>query len=164
MARIDIKWLEGGWLRTMKEKPDHMSYQAFIASNIRRNGRIKGGSMLGKSKISTARHESRSTRQLYRAGLEDGRKENVKSLADVLYAVSQLGLGRASVIQESNSHLLIKVFDCVCCQTESDHGWCEYLGGFLAGAMQACGRYREVKIQEISCGYPGRTCLFQASW
>jgi predicted hydrocarbon binding protein len=165
MTIIDTKWLKDGWLQTIKEKPDHLSYQAFIASRIRRTSRIKGGSMLGKIRSSIMQSDKCSNRQLYRAGLEDGKKEKVRNLADVLCAVSDVGLGRAAIVQESNSHVLFKIFNCVCSQENGDRGCCEYLGGFLAGAMQACGRYKEVKVQEISCGeYPGRTCLFHASW
>jgi hypothetical protein len=165
MTRLDTKLLGDGWLQTMKEKPDHLSYQAFIASKIRRSNRISGSSVLGKIKINIAKSDKFSNRQLYRAGLEDGKRENVKNLADVLCAVSGVGLGRAVIVQESNSHALFKVFNCICSQENGDRGCCEYLGGFLAGAMQACGKYKEVKVQEISCGeYPGHTCLFHASW
>jgi hypothetical protein len=165
MTRLNTKLMQDGWFQTMREKPDHLSYQAFIASRIRRTNRIKGGSMLGKIRNTAMQSNMRSNRQLYRAGLEDGKKEKVQNLADVLCAISEMGLGRAAIVQESNSHVLFKVFNCICSQENGDRGCCEYLGGFLAGAMQACGRYQEVAVQEVSCGeYPGHSCLFHASW
>jgi predicted hydrocarbon binding protein len=135
------------------------------AQEIRRSLRRVGDPSVMRQRIAGMYKEGLSPREMYEAGQQDGSKEKVGNLTDILYRCQECGLGRMSIMQESNSHLVIKVFDCACCHTESEPGQCHYLAGFLAGSLVSAGRPGSLRVKEVSCGeYPGRTCVFMASW
>jgi len=105
-----------------------------------------------------------SPREMYRAGQEDGCQPELVNLTDILFFLRDKRLGRMSVIQESNSHAIFKIYDCVCCELGTEHN-CHYMAGFLAGALRVTGRPDTVKVREVSCGGgPGCDCVFEAHW
>ena len=135
------------------------------AREIRRSLRRVGDTSAMRQRISGMFKEGLSPREMYEAGEKDGSKEKVENLTDILFRCQECGLGRMSIMQESNSHLVIKVFDCACCRNESEPGRCNYLAGFLAGSLVSAGKPGNLRVSEVSCGeYPGRTCVFMASW
>ncbi len=135
-----------------------------IATTIRRKFRNPGGSSM-KQRLETMRREGSSSRDIYAAGWEEGRREELQDLTDVLFSCQEKGLGRMSIIQESNTHLVVKVYDCASCQGDSRYDDCSFVAGFIAGALVAAGKPESVNVKEKSCGeYPGRTCVFAASW
>ncbi|HOX44861.1 MAG TPA: hypothetical protein PK668_14775 [Myxococcota bacterium] len=103
-------------------------------------------------------------RTIQEEGRAAGLQESVQSLADVLYSVQARGLGRAGVVEESNEHLILRVFECACCCSGAVlEGGCAYVEGFLAGCLQSTGRWARVEVKEIECGGgPGEVCLFRA--
>ena len=101
----------------------------------------------------------------YGAGEKLGKVVGAGDLSDVLYALQQKGLGRVTVVQESNSHLVLKVENCANCQVAESNNGCHFTAGYLAGALKACGKPETTVVSEVSCGgYPGDTCVFMASW
>jgi predicted hydrocarbon binding protein len=145
-----------------RESAKGLSPTTVIANVIRRSGRNADASAEMKNKIVELSRSGSSRRHVYQAGWEEGLQVVTSNLADVLYTVQYAGLGRAAVVEESNSHVTFRVNDCVCGRTGNAHG-CEFVAGFLAGAMLATGRYQDLEVRESSCSeFPGRTCEFRA--
>ncbi len=156
----------------LQEKLDHSELReqddrrrgsrADIARRLRRSQRQLDNGAGHRRRIEQLRAEGASRRQAYEEGERVGRAGQLSNLADVLYAVHQAGLGRAAVCEESNVHVLFRVEDCVCNQTNTDTG-CAFVAGYLAGALAACGRYRDTKVSEQSCQQPASgSCVFRA--
>lgn len=126
--------------------------------------RQEGRETLGE-KLGEILHDIPGRKGQYQAGEKLGRAAVANDLSDVLYLLRQKGLGRASVMQQSNSHLVIKVENCANCQvTESSNG-CYFTAGYLAGALTTWRKSATTSVWEVSCGeYPGDTCVFMASW
>jgi predicted hydrocarbon binding protein len=102
---------------------------------------------------------------LYEHGQKDGLKNTCIDLSDVLYSLNRQGLGFASVIQESNSHLVVRIQHCRECERQSPGCGCSYIAGFLAGALRAMGKPATVSVHEVSCGEGNSpSCVFMASW
>ncbi len=136
--------------------------RADIARRLRRSQRQLDNGAGHRQRIEQLRAEGASRRQAYEEGERVGRDSQVGNLADVLFAVHQAGLGRAAVCEESNVHVLFRVEDCVCNRTNTETG-CAFVAGFLAGALAACGRYRDPKVSEQSCQQLARaSCVFRA--
>lgn len=105
-----------------------------------------------------------SPREMYQAGQSDGRRCDFENLTDILFFMRDRRLGRMSLLQESNKHVVFKVYNCVCCEMGTAQN-CHYLAGFLAGALQVTGRPDTVRVREVSCGGgPGWDCVFEANW
>jgi predicted hydrocarbon binding protein len=159
----------GAILTKDTERPDGvrksekgLSPTTIIANVIRRSGRSSDASAEMRNMIVELCRSGSSRRHIYKAGRQEGRQVATSNLADVLYTVQYAGLGRAAVIEESNSHVTFRVNDCVCGRTGSSDS-CEFVAGFLAGAMLATGRYQDLEVSEKSCSeFPGRTCEFRA--
>lgn len=126
-----------------------------------RRERILREKVLCKEMLTRFRTEATGAREMYKAGLQNGLRAEVRSLADVIQVVQSLGLGRAAAIEESNCHVVFRVFECACCRFHGALG-CDYLAGFLAGAMMATKRFLEAVAKEIACGeFPLHTCIFR---
>ncbi len=135
-----------------------------LATAIRRKFRSSGVAG-AKQRIEAMRREGFSNRDMYWAGWEEGRREDLHDLTDVLFSCQEKGLGRMSIIQESNSHLVVKVYDCASCQGDSRYDDCSFVAGYIAGALVSAGKPDNLNVREKSCGeYPGRTCVFAANW
>jgi len=102
---------------------------------------------------------------LYEQGQKDGVKNTCLDLSDVLFCLNRHGLGYASVIQESNSHLVVRIQQCRECERQSPGCGCSYIAGFLAGALRAMGKPATLSVHEVSCGEGSSpSCVFMASW
>ena len=136
-----------------------MSTTTMIANVIRRAGRFMEETNSVRSLISQLFRDGYGKRRMYQAGVVKGQLTAPKNLADVLYVVQSVGLGRAAAVEESNSHLVIRVFECECCKINSMG--CEFTAGFIAGALLATGRYAVIEARETTCGqFPGDSCVF----
>lgn len=159
----------GAILTKDKERPKGLgrsekglSPTTIIANVIRRSGRSSDASTEMRNLIVELSRSGSSRRHIYQAGLAEGQQVATNNLADVLYTVEYAGLGRAAVIEESNIHVTFRVNDCVCGRTGNANA-CEFVAGFLAGALLATGRYQDLEVSESSCSeFPGRTCEFRA--
>lgn len=133
-------------------------------TTLRRQGRMRTEARERRKRIGELISRGASGREMYEVGEQDGLAQQVDTLSDILFCISEGGLGRASIVQESNSHVIFKVFDCACCELGVVDG-CFFLAGFIAGALRAADRPGSVRVREIACGeFPGRTCVFAASW
>lgn len=136
-----------------------LSSTTIIANVIRRAGRYMEGATSIRSRIAQLMRDEHDKRRVYEEGLMEGQQMATCNLADVLYAVQSVGLGRAAAIEQSNSHIVVRISECTCCR--AGKMGCEFTAGFLAGALLATGRYAFIEAQETTCGdYPGDTCLF----
>lgn len=139
-----------------------LSSTTTIANIIRRSGRQLDAGSDHRQHIAQMVREGASPRQFYQAGWDEGELIVANNLADVLYATQFTGVGRISVVEESNSHVVFRLSDCVGCRGGNEIG-CHFVSGFLAGSLMAIGKYQQVVVSEQGCGeYPGRTCVFRA--
>lgn len=139
-----------------------LSPTTVIANVIRRSGRQTEAGSEYRDLIVQMGTDGASFNDIYQAGMQEGRQVVAQNLADVLYTVQYAGLGRAAVVEESNSHVLFRVHDCICSRLGNDNG-CNFVAGFLAGALMSTGRYHELEVREQACGeFPGRTCMYRA--
>lgn len=146
----------------MPEEVKRMSSTTAIANSIRRSGRRLDTGSGYREIIERMVRDGSGPRAVYQAGQQEGRMVVANNLADVLYACQQADLGRLAVIEESNCHVVFRVKECLGCRTAPGQG-CRFVAGFLAGALEASGRFADVEVQETSCDdYPGRTCVFRA--
>jgi predicted hydrocarbon binding protein len=146
----------------IRDRDERRGSRADIARRLRRSQRQFDNGAGHRRRIEQLRAEGASRRQAYGEGERAGSASQVRNLADVLYAVHQAGLGRAAVCEESNVHVLFRVEDCVCSRTNTDTG-CAFVAGYLAGALAACGRYRDPRVSEQACQQPTRgSCVFRA--
>jgi predicted hydrocarbon binding protein len=121
-----------------------------IANELRRSTRRRTeGAIDFKARIAALRARNASRWQIREAGWEAGEQESPHSLADVLFALQEAGLGRAAVVEESNQHLVVRVSDCLACQSGHGGEGCEFTAGFLAGCMMATRRYAAVDVDEV---------------
>ena len=135
------------------------------ASAIRRQFRPSKEKAEIKTKIANLYKTDNSDREMYRIGAADGIALDVSNTVDILFSIKEMGLGKPRMVQVSNSHILLKVFDCICCRENARNKNCHYLAGYIGGALQAIGKPNGVQVTEVSCGeYPGRTCVFVANW
>jgi predicted hydrocarbon binding protein len=84
-------------------------------------------------------------------------------------AVKECGLGIVSILEESNEHVVVRVYGSLCCQLDFAHEpegkKCYYLAGFLAGALESTVCSGRVQVRELHCGGgSGNACMFLASW
>jgi len=143
-------------------KKSGLSPTTVIANVIRRSGRQTEAGSEYRDLIVQMGTDSATAREVYLAGMQEGRQVVAQNLADVLYTVQYAGLGRAAVVEESNSHVLFRVHDCICRRLSDDVG-CSFVAGFIAGALLSTGRYHEIEVREQACGeFPGRTCTYRA--
>jgi predicted hydrocarbon binding protein len=158
-----VKELELGATRSgPTSQPAGPSSTTNIANMIRRSGRQLDAASDHRQQIAQMIRDGSSPRQLYQAGTQEGELIIANNLADVLYAAQFAGLGRIAVIEESNSHIVFRLGDCVGCRSGNEIG-CHFVSGFLAGALLALGRFQDVVVSETSCGeYPVRTCVYRA--
>jgi len=148
--------------RRVKAADSGLSPTTVIANVIRRSGRNAEAGSEFRDLIIGLCTDGATDRELHQAGLQEGRQVVAQNLADVLYTVQYAGLGRAAVVEESNSHVLFRIHDCICSRLGDERG-CIFVAGFLAGAMLSTERYHELDVREQSCGeFPGRTCTFRA--
>ncbi len=117
------------------------------------------------SALRKAYNGAKTVEHLYKEGMHDGLQTCCIDLADVLYSIGQARLGKASVLQESNRHVLIRVQECAECSAGFAGRGCSYLAGYICGALLATGRPRTVEVHEESCGrMTDAECVFLASW
>ncbi|MBW1808839.1 MAG: hypothetical protein JRJ87_11650 [Deltaproteobacteria bacterium] len=102
-------------------------------------------------------------KEIYKRGEHDGELERVEGLTDILFQCKQTGLGMASIIQESNTHLVFKIIDGTSYQNDSSESRCFYMAGYLAGTLKSIGKPSSLRVQEVS-EYRGHDCVFVASW
>ncbi len=122
-----------------------MVKNSMIASTIRRSQRNLASGVIHRKNIEQMTAQGFSKRDLYAAGLKQGRLGLANNLADVLYNVFGSGLGRAIVIEESNRHILLRVDECLL-KNSSDGSSCSFVAGYLAGALMSTGKYRIVEV------------------
>ncbi len=133
---------------------------------LRRNERLRHEDIHPLSRMIEMQKMGWSNREMYEAGRQDGESVKPMNLTDVLFCMSELGLGKAKVIQESNSHVIIHVYQCLCCRHPySDRDGCVYVAGFISGAFHAMGKSNQTVVREMNCGGAAdRPCVFVASW
>ncbi len=111
-------------------------------------------------RIVQIRKDGGSGRLLYVAGMAQGRQVLSRDLGDVLYAVRLSGLGKPTIVEESNNHVLFRMYDCICFRSNNKDD-CLFVAGYLAGAMLATGRFEDLTMEEVSCGEPpSKACKF----
>ncbi|MBN2493139.1 MAG: hypothetical protein JXR96_01005 [Deltaproteobacteria bacterium] len=104
---------------------------------------------------------SASPREQYEAGQRAGVQTGCEGLADVLFAIQKSRLGRAALVEQSNSHAVFRISDCRCGWGQVGRG---FAAGFISGALMSTGVYSHVRVEEVSCGEPpGCVCVFRAA-
>lgn len=117
------------------------------------------------SPLDQAYETTESKSALYDCGVRDGSRTSCLDLSDVLYNVKQHGLGLGTVIQESNSHIVLRIQRCRECERQAPGCGCNYIAGFLCGALRAMGKPATISVHEVSCGESNSaSCVFLASW
>jgi predicted hydrocarbon binding protein len=117
-----------------------------------------------RRRIEALFNEGASEGEMYQAGLEDGNRTDCEDLTDILFFMKRSQLGNVGIIEESNCHVIFKVRQCAFCSPKADSN-CNYVAGFLAGALRAAGRPSSVRVGEINCGpSAGSDCVLKASW
>jgi predicted hydrocarbon binding protein len=139
------------------------------ASELRRMARLRATASERRRQIIDMIRWGLSTREMYEEGKNDGKHIRVRSLSDVLVAIKECGLGTASILEESNEHVIIRVYGSLCCQLDladdSEGKKCYYLAGFIAGTMESTGCSSGVSVRELHCsGDSGNACMFFAGW
>jgi predicted hydrocarbon binding protein len=149
----------------LEHKTSRKSRAGSTARLIRKDIIKREDSSAIRNKIEKLYKEGASNRQVYREGMNDGEASRVKNLVDVLHVIRTKSLGRANVVQESNKHIIFRVFECICCKEGNTTENCYYIAGYLAGALKSCGKPQNLNVKEVACNeYPGRVCVFVASW
>jgi len=134
------------------------------ATTIRRQERNKQSQIsFMRWKMAKMFREGMTPKEIYKRGEHDGELERVKGLTDILFQCKQSGLGAASIIQESNSHLVFKINNHSVTSNDSVESRCYYLAGYLAGTLKSIGKPSNLRVQEVS-EYQGQDSVFVASW
>ena len=139
------------------------------ASELRRISRLRGTATQRRRQLADMIRWGLSPTEMYAEGQEDGQEVRARSLTDVLVAVKECGLGIASILEESNQHVTIRVHNSLCRQVDGvkhpEGKKCFYLAGFIAGAIASISRVEKVFVRELSCGeFAGGSCMLVASW
>lgn len=139
------------------------------ASELRKISRLRGTATQRRRQIADMIRWGLSSTEMYAEGQEDGQQVRARSLTDVLVALKECGLGIASILEESNQHITLRVHNSMCRQIDGvnhpEGKKCFYLAGFIAGAIASINRAEKVIVRELSCGgTSGGSCMLVASW
>jgi hypothetical protein len=113
------------------------------ASELRRISRLRTTASQRRRQMVDMIRWGLSPREMYDEGQGDGKQIRARSLTDVLVAVKECGLGTANILEESNDHVIVRVYGSLCCKLDFEDGpegkKCFYLAGFFAGAIGSTG-------------------------
>lgn len=139
------------------------------AIELRRISRLRATASQRRRQIMDMIRWGLNPQEMYDEGQSDGRQVRVRSLSDVLLALRECGLGTANILEESNAHVIIRVYESLCCKLDlmgdQEGKKCYYLAGFIAGAIESTGGSGAIQVRELHCGgNSSNACMFLANW